>query len=112
MAEANDNYVCNCGCALEFEMYKPGLDVFVGERWLITSDSMVEYSWESYVPTGMHKNWMELKEYIIQKRNEALPRMGNNYRPYIHLYNVNLARYEGNADPIPLNSKLYYECAF
>ena len=112
MAEANDTYVCNCGCGLEFVMDKPGLDVFIGERWLITSDSMVEYSWDSYVPTGMHNNWMELKEYIIQKRNEALPRIGDNYRPYIHLYNVNLARYEGNADPIPLNAKLYYEATF
>ena len=111
MAEGG-KYVCDCGCALEFEMYKPGLDVYIGERWLITANPMVDYCWDSYVPTGMHKNWLGLKEYIIQKRNEALQPMGDNYRPYIHLYNDNIARYEGKEDPIPLNAKLYYECAF
>ena len=113
MAQANnDKYVCDCGCALEFEMYKTGLDVYIGERWLISAGKMTKFCWDDYVPTHMHKNWLGLKEHIIQNRNEALNREEDDYKPYIHLYNDNIARYEGKEDPIPLNAKLYYECAF
>lgn len=110
--DENNVYVCNCGCSLKFESYMPGLDIYIGNKWIITADRLVDYSWSGYVPT-YYKTWSALKEFIIQKHNEALQREGDdNYKPYIHLYNKNVKLYENKIDPIPLNETIYHECAF
>ena len=108
MAEGG-KYVCDCGCALEFEMYRPGLDVYIGERWLISADKMTEHIWDNFIPMGAHNNWLQLREYIIENYNKRIHRIGaQEFGPYIHLYNIYIENKEMNASA-PLNAKLYYE---
>jgi hypothetical protein len=114
-----ETYFCSCGCNLEFYLYKPGLDIYVGNNLynknikesssprighIITSLPMKKYCWEDYVPTYKFTTWGELKNYIIIKYNEKGLQNGE---PFIHLYNDYI-----NNDNIPLDGILQYECAF
>ena len=103
-------YLCDCGCNLEFIDYEPGFDVSVGNKWLITANAMVEYSWMDYILPDEFNLWQDFQEYIIIKYNNALNHevVKPEDAPWIHLYNREIA--QGNN--IPLNEKLYYEYVY
>jgi len=102
-------YVCECGCKLEFIAYQNGLDIYIGEKWLITQNALSDYVWNDYVPSDKHKTWQELKDHLIAKYNERVLNNMAHSGPYRHLYN-NYVNVE--YDPIPLDGKLYYQYAF
>ena len=103
-----NKYMCDCGCNLDFIDYKPGFDVFVGNKWLITNNAMVKYKWLDYITINEYKLWQDFREDIILNYNYAL----NNEpakpedAPWIHLYNREVE------NQIPLNEKLYYEYVY
>ena len=103
-------YRCTCGCNLEFIDYEEGLDIYIGNSWLMTEYSMVEYGWVDYIWMNEFNLWQELREDIIFNYTHALKNepMKPEDAPWIHLYN----RYVMNKDHIPLNEKLYYEYVY
>jgi len=105
-----NKYRCVCGCNLEFIYYEPGFDVYIGNKWLITANAMVDYSWRDYIQIHEFKLWKDFREDIILNYNDALNNevMKSEDAPWIHLYNREVAR--GNN--IPLNETLYYEYAY
>ena len=107
--EAN-KYLCDCGCNLEFIEYEPGFDVYVGNKWIITNNAMVEYSWRDYILLHEFKLWNDFQEDIILNYNNALNHevLKPEDAPWIHLYNREIA--QGNH--IPLNEQLYYEYVY
>ena len=117
-ANANENeveveinkYLCDCGCNLEFIDYAPGFDVYVGNKWIITNNAMVEYSWRDYILLHEFKLWNDFQEDIILNYNNALNHevLKPEDAPWIHLYNREIA--QGNN--IPLNEQLYYEYVY
>jgi hypothetical protein len=109
MAQVNNYYVCDCGCDLEFEKFRPGLDIHLGERWLLTAPKMSEHIWENFIWNRNYKNWLELREFIIMRYTNRIHRVGlMEFGPYIHLYNQYVLR----ENTIPLNAKVMFECAF
>ena len=105
--EVPNQYRCNCGCNLDFIDYEPGVDVYIGNNWLVTVNALVKYSWRDYISMHEFKVWHELREDIILNYNHALNNdpMKAADAPWVHLYNV----YVAGKDHIPLNEKLYYE---
>jgi len=101
--------VCNCGCNLQFRDYTTGLDIYVGEKWIINQHALNDYVWENYVPSHKHKTWGELKEYLIAKYHERVLGQMAHASPYQHLYNYYV---QVEKDPMPLDGKLYYQYAF
>jgi len=103
-------YHCDCGCNLDFIDYEPGFDVYVGNNWILTANSMLNYSWKDYIWMHEFKVWNELREDIILNYNHALINLPikTEDAPWIHLYNREVMM--GNN--IPLNEKLYYEYVF
>jgi hypothetical protein len=103
-------YRCTCGCNMEFVDYQPGVDISIGNSWLITENAMVDYQWADYTWMNEFNLWRDLREDIIFNYNHSL----NNEpikpedAPWIHLYN----RYVVGNDHIPLNEKLYYEYVY
>jgi hypothetical protein len=113
--EANPNpnkYLCDCGCNLEFIEYKPGFDISVGNKWLITNNAMVEYSWRDYILLHEFNLWQDFQADIILNYNDIRNRNNEAVKPedapWIHLYNREVA--QGNH--IPLNEKMYYEYVY
>ena len=109
VVDAN-KYRCDCGCNLEFIDYEPGFDVYVGNKWLITANAMVNYSWRDYVQLDEFKLWKDFREDIILNYNHALnnEEVKSEDAPWIHLYRREVA--QGNN--IPLNETLYYEYVY
>lgn len=112
MAECYEakQYRCTCGCNMEFIDYQPGVDISIGNSWLITENAMVDYQWADYTWMNEYDLWHELREDIIFNYNHSL---NNNPikpedAPWIHLYN----RYVVGMDHMPLNEKLYYEYVY
>jgi len=108
----NHNYVCKCGCNLEFIGYSPGIDIYAGidtnPKWIITHDGMVEYKWRDYISLDDFTLWKDFREYIILSYNEIIYRnvVYPEDAPWIHLYNREVDNH------IPLNAKLSYEYIF
>jgi hypothetical protein len=100
-------YRCNCGCNLEFIDYKPGIDIYIGNNWIITSDALVDYSWRDYLYMHEFTVWQELREYIILNYNDVLNNgsLTAEDAPWVHLYNKHVV----GKDHIPLNAPLYYD---
>lgn len=114
MADVNANvlpnqYRCDCGCNLDFIGYNVGFDIYVKSNWIITANSMVDYSWQDYILIDRFKIWSEFREDIILHYNHALNNvpMKAQDAPWIHLYNKHVLYSE-----IPLNGQLYYEHIF
>lgn len=103
------NYVCECGCKLEFIDYKPGLDINIGNKWLITQSAMEEYYWEDYLPIAYHETWLTLKTEIIKMYEEEVLIGTPHSAPWLHLYNYYV---KVENDPFPLNARLSYEYVF
>jgi len=105
----NWNFICECGCKLEFVGFTTGLDIYVSNRWLITQDKMKDYCWGDYLPTDRHEMWFSLKNEIIKMYEEEYLNGIPHSEPWLHLYNyyVNVEH-----DPIQLNGKLSYEQPF
>jgi len=103
-------YRCTCGCNLDFFDDDPGVDIYIGNSWLMTEYSMVDYGWVDYIWMNEFNLWQELREDIIFNYTHALKNepMNPEDAPWIHLYN----RYVINKDHIPLNEKLYYEYVY
>ena len=105
----DNTFICDCGCGLKFEAFRRGLDIRLGERWLITAPKMSEHIWENFIWDDGHKNWLELLDFIIKHYNKRVnPIGGQEFGPYIHLYNEYVLR----ENSIPLNAKVVFECAF
>ena len=103
-----NEYQCNCGCKLKFIEYNPGFDVYVGNKWLITANAMVNYKWKDYITLNEFKQWKDFRKDIILNYNEALENDLANPEdaPWIHLYNRDVD------NQIPLNENLYYEYVY
>jgi hypothetical protein len=101
--------ICECGCKLEFIGFTPGLDIYVGNRWIIAQDKMKDYCWGDYLPLDRHETWLSLKNEIIKMYEEEYLNGTPYSEPWFHLYNyyVNVEN-----DPIPLNGRLSYETNF
>ena len=116
----SNNYRCNCGCNLEFIKNKPGVDIYIGDYWIITFNAMANYRWNDYIRMNEFKVWKELREDIILNYNHSLQNESIKNEsiknesikaedaPWMHLYNVNVA----GKQHIPLNEKLYYDCIY
>ena len=108
MEQDAEFYVCNCGCGLKFKE-GVGLDIYIGERWLITAPKMSEHIWGNFIWEDGHTKWLELREFIIINYNNRVNAIGaQEFGPYIHLYNDCVLR----PNTIPLNAKVMFECAF
>jgi|694.fasta_scaffold147219_3 hypothetical protein len=109
MMEQDDDFnVCVCGCGLTFKA-GVGLDIYIGERWLITAPKMSEHIWGNFIWEDGHKKWLELREFIIINYNNRVNAIGaQEFGPYIHLYNECILR----ENTIPLNAEVMFECAF
>lgn len=103
------NFICECGCKLEFVGFTPGLDIYVDDHWIIAQDKMKDYCWEDYLPKDRHETWFTLKDEIIKMYQEEYLNGAPHTEIWLHLYNyyVNVEN-----DPIPLNGRLTYENAF
>ena len=101
-------YVCKCGCNLQFIDYKPGFDISIGNKWLITNNAMVKYKWSDYISINEFKLWKDFREDIILNYNETINinLLNPQDAPWIHLYNQEVE------NKIPLNEKLYYEYVY
>ena len=121
MNDATSNkYRCNCGCNLEFIKNNPGVDIYIGNNWIITINALADYRWVDYIRINEFKVWQELREDIILNYNRSLQNesimnesiMNESIKakdaPWVHLYNVNIA----GKQHIPLNEKLYYDCVY
>ena len=105
----DNTFACDCGCGLEFEAFRTGLDIYIGERWLITAPKMYEHIWRNFIWEDGHTKWLELREFIIINYNNRVNAIGaQEFGPYIHLYNEYVLR----ANTMPLNAKVMFECAF
>jgi len=98
-----ETYICDCGCNLKFDVCSAGLDIYVGEGYLITERPMTEYCWNDFIPSNKFLTWNELRNYIIKEYNNE-----SKCLPLLHLYNMYIER----ANNFPLNAILHYECAF
>ena len=112
MAAINEStqYRCTCGCNIEFIDYQPGVDIYIGNSWLLTENDMVDHTWVDYMWMNEFIVWHELREDIIFNYTHALKNetIKPEDAPWIHLYN----RYVVGNDHIPLNEKLYYEYVY
>ena len=105
----DNTFACDCGCGMEFDAFRVGLDIHLGERWLISEPKMSEHIWRNFIWEDGHKNWLELREFIIKNYNNRVNAIGaQEFGPYIHLYNEYILR----ENTIPLNAKVVFECAF
>jgi hypothetical protein len=95
---------------LEFIKNKPGVDIYIGDYWIITFNAMANYRWNDYIRMNEFKVWKELREDIIVNYNHSLQNESIKAEdaPWVHLYNVNVA----GKEHIPLNEKLYYDCIY
>ena len=85
------------------------MDIYIGERWLITAPKMSEHIWGNFIWEDGHTKWLELREFIIINYNNRVNAIGaQEFGPYIHLYNDCVLR----PKTIPLNAKVMFECAF
>ena len=131
----SNKYRCNCGCNLDFIENKLGIDIYIGNNWIITINALANYRWNDYIRMNEFKVWQELREDIILNYNHSL--MNESIKnesiknesiknesiknesiknesikaadaPWVHLYNVNVA----GEEHIPLNETLYYDCVY
>jgi hypothetical protein len=92
---------------LEFIQYEPGIDVYIGNNWIVTANALVDYSWRGYLHMHEFAVWNELRADIILNYNHALNNapLTAEDAPWVHLYN----RHVVDKDHKPLNAPLYYE---
>jgi len=105
-------FICECGCNLQFIEYSIGLDICVGNKWIITefkiyNNGLNDYRWSDYLQINQFKFWSELREYIIINYNSIIANPIQLDMQWIHLYNFYI-----KDDNFDVNDKLYYEYIF
>ena len=78
-----ENYKCEC-CNIEFIDYSLGVDIYIGNNWLISEPKMVDDMWYWYLDnTSLYKTWGNLKKHICDMKELK----NEDYPVWLHLYN-------------------------
>lgn len=97
--------VCGCGCELQFCRFNLGLEIYVGQEWLMAERELLAYKWRDYLSPNHCTTWGELQEYITTNFNNSLNNMYvPENAPWYHLYNSSVRKF----DMYPLNGVLNY----